>query len=84
MALDAYALHARRCRCRECVLKTIEGPGISKSECPTCHQPGWKNDLLPNLKYANVLEHTLRVQKLLGYDAGVWKERTVGKRAACG
>lgn len=39
---------------RECILGQLEGPGISKSECPVCHQPAWKKDLRPNQKYSNI------------------------------
>ncbi|KAK9810699.1 hypothetical protein WJX73_000417 [Symbiochloris irregularis] len=34
--------------CRQCVLDTLEGPGITASECPVCHQPCWKKDLRPD------------------------------------
>lgn len=52
----------------DCVVATLEGPGIAKSECPTCHQPVWKKDLKRNLTYENLidkvthlLEHITRV-----------------------
>jgi hypothetical protein len=32
------------------VAGTLEGPGISKSECPTCGLPVWKKDLVHNCK----------------------------------
>lgn len=39
---------------RGCILGKLEGPGITKSECPICHQPAWKKDLRPNQKYTNL------------------------------
>jgi hypothetical protein len=38
----------RRRRRSDCVLARIQGRGIIRSECPTCHQPGWKKDLASN------------------------------------
>ena len=31
---------------RDCVSDRLEGRGIRKSECPTCHLPIWKKDLI--------------------------------------
>lgn len=36
------------------MIPRIEGIGIVSSECPTCKQPGWKNDLRPNHKMQNI------------------------------
>ena len=43
---------------RGCVLPTLEGPGITTSRCPTCHQPGWKNQLLPDRRLAHLVTIT--------------------------
>jgi BRCA1 C Terminus (BRCT) domain len=42
--------------CSECVIKTLEGIGISTSQCPTCKQPGWKKDLKPNHQINNAVD----------------------------
>lgn len=56
--------------CSECVIDTLEGPGIAKSQCPSCQQPGWKKDLVPNYTVNNSVEH---VQQLMaGIGAGGW------------
>ncbi|KAK9814653.1 hypothetical protein WJX72_009278 [[Myrmecia] bisecta] len=34
--------------CYDCVISTLEGPGIAESKCPKCRQPGWKKDLRHN------------------------------------
>jgi hypothetical protein len=41
---------------RECVINTLEGPGINKSECPVCRQPLWKKDLAKDHQYAALAE----------------------------
>ena len=43
--------------CRQCVVDTLEGPGIITSECPRCHRPAWKRDLHVNHKKAAVMHH---------------------------
>ena len=43
--------------CRQCVVDTLEGPGIIKSECPRCHRPAWKRDLHVNHKKAAMMHH---------------------------
>ncbi|GIL86180.1 hypothetical protein Vretimale_13804 [Volvox reticuliferus] len=48
--------------CYDCAIATLEGPGISQSECPTCKGKYWKRDLRPNPQMMAVVEHT---QKLL-------------------
>lgn len=50
---------------RDCVIDTLEGPGIVKSECPQCHQPAWKKDLQPCHKYSNLLEGLARLRQCL-------------------
>ncbi|PRW56179.1 hypothetical protein C2E21_5041 [Chlorella sorokiniana] len=57
--------------CRECVIATLEGPGISKSECPVCHKPGWKNDLKVSYTVNNALVHAagLRAEVQRGREA---------------
>ncbi|GAB4820683.1 hypothetical protein N2152v2_007729 [Parachlorella kessleri] len=40
----------------DCVIATLEGPGIIKSQCPTCKQPGWKKDLVFNHTINNAVE----------------------------
>ena len=56
--------------CSDCVISTLEGPGISKSECPTCKQPGWKNDLRFNHVLNNTVDHITGLQQRLGHAAG--------------
>ena len=55
----------------ECVIATLEGPGISKSECPVCHKPGWKNDLKVSYTVNNALVHAagLRAEVQRGREA---------------
>lgn len=48
--------------CSDCVIDTLEGPGISKSQCPKCHQPGWKKDLVFNHQLNNVVDTTMKLQ----------------------
>jgi hypothetical protein len=43
--------------CRSCVIATMEGPGIVKSQCPTCGVPGWKKELVSNHTINNAQEH---------------------------
>ncbi|KAL4534754.1 hypothetical protein Ndes2437A_g05513 [Nannochloris sp. 'desiccata'] len=43
--------------CHECVIRKLEGKGISTSQCPTCKQPGWKKDLKSNHIFNNAVEH---------------------------
>lgn len=62
----------------ECVINTLEGPGISTSECPACHKPGWKNDLRYNHKYNNLVEQAL------GLQAEWQKQRPKRQAAAAG
>ncbi|EFJ46032.1 BRCA1-like protein [Volvox carteri f. nagariensis] len=52
--------------CYECAIATLEGPGISQSECPKCKAKYWKRDLKPNPQMMAVVEHT---QKILGIGA---------------
>ncbi|KAK9844553.1 hypothetical protein WJX74_003980 [Apatococcus lobatus] len=52
--------------CRDCVINTIEGPGITKSECPTCHQPGWKKDLQTNHKFKSIASAVQKLKQELG------------------
>jgi hypothetical protein len=54
--LVATALHNAAWPCSDCVIKTLEGPGISKSQCPDCQQPGWKKDLVFNHTINNLVE----------------------------
>ncbi len=53
---------------RACVISTIEGPGITKSECPTCHQPGWKKDLQTNHKFNSIACAVKKLKQELGTD----------------
>ena len=39
-------------------MATLEGPGITTSQCPTCSQPGWKNQLQPDCKLAQLVAIT--------------------------
>ena len=64
------------------MIATLEGPGISKSECPVCHKPCWKNDLSTSYTVNNALVHaaglTAEVQR--GREA----ERRLRQRRAAG
>jgi len=50
--------------CRECIIGTLEGPGISSSHCPTCRQPVWKNELMHNTKYGNLVSAVKALSRL--------------------
>lgn len=50
---------------RECVVDTLEGPGIVKSQCPTCRQPAWKKELKTNHKYLALADTTAQLTALL-------------------
>lgn len=39
------------------MIDTLEGPGIIKSQCPTCKAPGWKKDLIFNHAINNIVDH---------------------------
>lgn len=39
----------------ECVIDTLEGPGIVKSECPTCRAPVWKKELRRAHAFENLI-----------------------------
>lgn len=63
--------------CRECVINTLEGPGIVKSQCPACKQPAWKKDLHTNHKYTAVADAAAQLQDLLqqGACTAGWQSR---------
>ena len=50
------ASHLMLFNCRECIYCRLEGKGITKSECPECHQPAWRKDLVFNNKYASIVD----------------------------
>eukprot|EP00884_Botryococcus_braunii_P007197 jgi/Botrbrau1/16479/Bobra.0142s0073.1 len=57
--------------CSGCVLGTLEGPGINKSQCPICGEPAWKKDLRFNVLYqslVNALRPLLREAGLEEHD----------------
>ena len=70
----AAAAHSPACfsalGCSNCVLATLEGPGITQSECPVCKQPGWKKDLRFNHVLNNVVERVGCMLQLLEMPAG--------------
>ncbi|KAL4457738.1 hypothetical protein ABPG75_012603 [Micractinium tetrahymenae] len=41
--------------CYECVIDTLEGPGINKSVCPQCSQPCWKKELHRNYTFNSLV-----------------------------
>jgi hypothetical protein len=41
---------------RACVTSTLEGKGVTRSECPACHMPAWKKDLRKNCTYEKIAE----------------------------
>lgn len=47
------------------MLSRLEGPGINTSECPCCHQPGWKNDLHTNHQLNNAVERLKELKDIL-------------------
>eukprot|EP00798_Chlamydomonas_sp_ICE-L_P009040 gene9040-16162_t len=51
--------------CRDCVISTIEGKGITASQCPECGQPAWKKDLTHNCKLEGIVEQVAATQKML-------------------
>lgn len=51
--------------CRECVVDTLEGPGIVKSQCPICKQPAWKKELKTNHKYLGLADAAAQLTALL-------------------
>ena len=51
--------------CRACVIATLEGPGITRSQCPTCHVPGWKNNLATNHLIKGLTEQFCSLIELL-------------------
>jgi len=53
------------CFHRECVVDTLEGPGIVKSQCPICKQPAWKKELKTNHKYLALADATAQLASLL-------------------
>ncbi|CAL8465554.1 g5090 [Coccomyxa elongata] len=61
--------------CYDCVLQTLEGPGITVSQCPTCKQPGWKKELQPAHKFSSLVDHlrTLLIQMGMPLQAEVEK-----------
>lgn len=61
-------MHAVLCcavLCRECVVDTLEGPGIVKSQCPSCKQPAWKKDLKTNYKYLALADAAAQLRSIL-------------------
>lgn len=49
--------------CSGCVIQTLEGIGITASQCPVCLQPAWKNDLHTNHLIMNAV---LQVKDMMG------------------
>jgi hypothetical protein len=60
-------LHLRR----ECVVDTLEGPGIVKSQCPICKQPAWKKELKTNHKYLGLADAAAQLTALLQHQGGL-------------
>ena len=56
--------------CSECVVDTLEGPGVVKSECPACGKPAWKNDLERNHTYGALVEHVRGMERLFAGERG--------------
>lgn len=50
---------------RDCVTPTLEGPGITQSQCPTCRMPVWKKDLRKNCTYEKAIEALKAAARLL-------------------
>ncbi len=68
--IDSHFDHLRAVLHSDCVRQTLEGPGITVSQCPTCKQPGWKKELQPAHKLASLVDHlrTLLIQSELFVD----------------
>ncbi|BDA49917.1 hypothetical protein COCOBI_15-0450 [Coccomyxa sp. Obi] len=68
--------------CYDCVLQTLEGPGITVSQCPTCKQPGWKKELQPAHKLSSLVDHlrTLLIQMGMPLQAEVEDCRSGSKQ----
>jgi len=49
--------------CSGCVIQTLEGIGITASQCPVCLQPAWKNDLHTNHLIMNAV---VQVKDMMG------------------
>ena len=49
--------------CSGCVIRTLEGIGITASQCPVCLQPAWKNDLHTNHLIMNAV---VQVKDMMG------------------
>jgi hypothetical protein len=62
--------------CFDCICGVLEGPGVTQSRCPLCHQPVWKRELSRNHKYANL------VQLLLAFEATHKSRRGGGQASA--
>jgi hypothetical protein len=58
----------------------LEGPGIIASRCPTCQQPGWKRDLVPNHALKSIVE--LELVPSQAQQAELPNSRTVQPAAA--
>lgn len=65
--------------CYECVIATIEGPGISTSFCPTCRQHFWKKDLTLNCQAVGIVEAVQGISATLkGTATGQCRQRQKG------
>jgi hypothetical protein len=67
--------------CRECVVDTLEGPGIVRSQCPICKQPAWKKELKTNYKYLALADTTAQLTALL-QQQGAWAAGSI-QRELC-
>ncbi|GLI68369.1 hypothetical protein VaNZ11_012693 [Volvox africanus] len=69
--------------CYDCAIATLEGPGISQSECPTCKGKYWKRDLRPNPQMMAVVEHTQRILSIaVRHATGAASDSSGGGQAA--
>lgn len=53
------------------MVDTLEGPGIVRSQCPTCKQPAWKKHLKTNHKYLGLADAAAQLTALL-QQQGAW------------
>eukprot|EP00775_Hariotina_reticulata_P002613 gene2613-biopygen4200 len=53
------------CPIWDCIINTLEGPGIVKSQCFVCKQPAWKKELVRNHKYDAIKESLLQLAGIL-------------------
>jgi hypothetical protein len=62
------------------VVDTLEGPGITASQCPTCARPAWKRDLAPNHKYQALVEQLQGLARALQQEEAEQQQPPAGQQ----